>query len=101
MPDTIRRIEGYFTAVSWDFHEIIVVDDGSTDSTFQTAERFAKANPNVRVLRNPGVERYAVLVATGDRVHVLAGAHLIARQEPIQKAHLVGLVPAQLVPAQH
>jgi glycosyltransferase involved in cell wall biosynthesis len=54
LPDTIRRIEGYFTAAIWDFHEIIIVDDGSTDSTFQTAERFAKANPNVRVLRNPG-----------------------------------------------
>jgi glycosyltransferase involved in cell wall biosynthesis len=54
LPDTIRRIEGYFTAANWDFHEIIIVDDGSTDSTFQTAMCFAKTNPNVRVLQNPG-----------------------------------------------
>src|SRR5258708_29969233 len=54
LPDTIRRIEAYFAGSAWDFHEIIVVDDGSSDTTFGTASVFARTNPNVRVLKNPG-----------------------------------------------
>lgn len=38
----------------WNFHEILVVDDGSADGTADAATEFAKTNPNVRVLRNPG-----------------------------------------------
>ncbi len=54
LPDTIRRIEAYFAGSAWDFHEIIIVDDGSSDSTFETSASFARQNPNVRVLKNPG-----------------------------------------------
>ena len=54
LPGTIRRIEAYFAGSVWDFHEIIIVDDGSSDATFETAAWFARQNPNVRVLKNPG-----------------------------------------------
>jgi glycosyltransferase involved in cell wall biosynthesis len=54
LPDTLRRIEDYFSATDWSFHEILVVDDGSSDQTVAAATRFAEGNPNIRVLRNPG-----------------------------------------------
>ncbi len=54
LPETLRRIEGYFTRSEWDFHEILVVDDGSRDGTIAAAREFAAANTNIRVLANPG-----------------------------------------------
>ena len=54
LPDTLRRVEQHLREGDWDFHEVLVVDDGSTDSTADTAAGFASANPNIRVLRNPG-----------------------------------------------
>jgi glycosyltransferase involved in cell wall biosynthesis len=54
LPDTLRRIEEYFSQADWSFHEILVVDDGSTDGTLAEAIGFANGNPNIRVLRNPG-----------------------------------------------
>jgi glycosyltransferase involved in cell wall biosynthesis len=54
LPETLRRIEDYFTRSHWDFHEILVVDDGSRDATLEAARGFANGNPNIRVLSNPG-----------------------------------------------
>jgi dolichyl-phosphate beta-glucosyltransferase len=54
LPDTLRRIDDYLRLNNWVFHEIIVVDDGSTDRTVEAAKEFARENPNVRVLMNPG-----------------------------------------------
>ena len=72
LPDTIRKIEDYFARADWDFHEIVIVDDGSADGTAVTAEEFTKSNPHVRVLQNPGNHgkgysvRQGMLKARGD-----------------------------------
>lgn len=72
LPETLRRIEDYFRQTQWDFHEIIVVDDGSADATVEAAAKFASANPNIRILRNPGNRgkgfsvRHGMLEACGE-----------------------------------
>jgi glycosyltransferase involved in cell wall biosynthesis len=45
-------VAAYLNAQDFDFREIVVVDDGSSDATVALAERFAAANPGVRVLKN-------------------------------------------------
>lgn len=54
LPETLRRVTQYLQAGAWAFHEILVVDDGSTDATADAAASFAKANENVDLLSNPG-----------------------------------------------
>jgi dolichyl-phosphate beta-glucosyltransferase len=91
LPDTLRRIEGYFSkSPDWDFHEIIVVDDGSKDGTAEAAEAFAVENPNIRVLRNPGnrgkgyAVRHGMLEAIGDW-RLFSDADLSAPIEELDK----------------
>jgi glycosyltransferase involved in cell wall biosynthesis len=72
LPSTLGRIEQYLHDTHWDFHEIVVVDDGSKDGTVSAATKFADANPNIRVLRNPGNRgkgysvRHGMLEARGE-----------------------------------
>jgi len=72
LPETLRRVTQYLQSGGWVFHEILVVDDGSTDTTADAAMAFASANPNVRVLSNPGNRgkgysvRHGMLKALGD-----------------------------------
>lgn len=54
LPETLRKITQYLEGTEWVFHEILIVDDGSTDNTAAVAEKLARERPNVRVLRNPG-----------------------------------------------
>lgn len=72
LPETIRRIQDYLARSEWVFHELLIVDDGSTDGTADVASEFARANPNVRVLRNPGNRgkgysvRHGIMEACGE-----------------------------------
>ncbi len=90
LPETLRRIEDYFRTANWDFHEILVVDDGSKDATADAALTFAASNPNVRVLRNPGNHgkgysvRHGMLEARGDW-RLFSDADLSAPIEELEK----------------
>jgi len=52
LPATLERISSYLGRAGWEFCEVLVVDDGSTDNTVAAAESARKCT--VRVLRNPG-----------------------------------------------
>ena len=49
LPASLVKVREYFSASSWEFAEVVVVDDGSTDDTVQVARE-----AGVRVLQNPG-----------------------------------------------
>ncbi len=58
-------------------YEIVVVDDGSTDSTVEEVQQRAQADPGVRLVRNTGPHgfgraiRYGLEVFTGDAVVIV------------------------------
>jgi len=67
LPGTLARIEHYLQDTHWDFVEIVVVNDGSTDGTGAVAKA-----AGTRVLDNPGNRgkgysvRHGMLEAKGD-----------------------------------
>ena len=54
LPQTLSQVLDWLGHGSFSFHEVIVVDDGSRDSTARVAEEFARKNACVRLARNPG-----------------------------------------------
>jgi dolichyl-phosphate beta-glucosyltransferase len=90
LPETIRRIQEYLAGSEWVFHELVIVDDGSTDGTVEVASEFARDNPNVRVLRNPGNRgkgysvRHGMMEARGEW-RLFTDADLSAPIEEIEK----------------
>jgi len=58
---TLREVVGCIRAEGWNA-EVIVLNDGSTDSTARQVLDFARTAPEVRLLENPGNHgmRYSV-----------------------------------------
>ena len=54
LPATLDRILSYLAAENLGSHEILVVDDGSTDGTAALVEDYSRTHPGVRLVRNPG-----------------------------------------------
>ena len=50
---TLDRVLGYVSHQHWDA-EVIVVDDGSRDTTADLIRRYAQSHPSIRLLENPG-----------------------------------------------
>ena len=75
---------------SFSFHELLVVDDGSHDSTARVVEEFARQNPCVRLARNPGnrgkgyAVRHGMLEAKGDWI-LYTDADLSTPIEEVEK----------------
>ena len=72
LPQTLDRILDWLKQQALPFSEIVVVDDGSPDSTPALVEEYARAHRGVRLLRNPGnrgkgyAVRHGALDATGN-----------------------------------
>ncbi len=84
---TLDRVLACISAHGWDA-EVLVVDDGSTDGTRQTVERYTESFPSLSLVSNPGNRgkgysvRNGLLQATGEIV-MFTDADLSA---PIEEA---------------
>ena len=78
------------------FHEVIVVDDGSGDSTAGVVEEYSKPPSPIRLLRNPGNKgkgyavRHGMLDAEGDWI-LYTDADLSTPIEEVQKLQTAAL----------
>jgi glycosyltransferase involved in cell wall biosynthesis len=74
LPATLSSIFRYIDSRSFDFAEVLVVDDGSSDGTCAVTEQLASSRPDLRLLRNPGNRgkgysvRHGMLEAQGEWV---------------------------------
>jgi glycosyltransferase involved in cell wall biosynthesis len=63
--ESLQKISGYLkTLQSYDF-EILLIDDGSKDKTFEIASKCKESIPNLRVLRHPVNMNLGTSIKTG------------------------------------
>jgi glycosyltransferase involved in cell wall biosynthesis len=53
LPKSLETILA-FVSGRYEFNEVVVVDDGSTDDTVDCVRRYAQAHPGVQLVQNPG-----------------------------------------------
>jgi len=72
LPATLDKVLDWLRVQHLTLHEVIVVDDGSSDRTAATVEEFAQTHAEVRLVQNPGnrgkgyAVRNGVLAARGE-----------------------------------
>jgi dolichyl-phosphate beta-glucosyltransferase len=54
LQSTIQKLDVYLAHNPWDFVEILIVDDGSSDGTAALIQKQADSNPVYKLVRNPG-----------------------------------------------
>ncbi|HEX3742908.1 MAG TPA: dolichyl-phosphate beta-glucosyltransferase [Bryobacteraceae bacterium] len=85
LPATLTAVKAYLASTTWEFSEIVVVDDGSRDGTAELARQ-----AGVRVLQNPGNRgkgysvRHGMLEAKGDWL-LFSDADLSTPIEEVEK----------------
>ena len=88
LPATLEAVLGSIRANGWDA-EVIVVNDGSTDSTAQIVKDFALQAPELRLLENPGNHGKGYSVRNG-MLHAQGDVVLFTDSDlssPIEEAH--------------
>jgi dolichyl-phosphate beta-glucosyltransferase len=90
LPATLDRVIEYLHGERFEFAEVLVVDDGSRDSTVALVQEFSRRRPCVRLLQNPGNRgkgysvRHGMLEAKGEWA-LFTDADLSAPIEELEK----------------
>ncbi len=90
IPQTLEQVMAYLESRRFDFHEVIVVNDGSKDRTAAVVKQAAAKWPSLRLLENPGNHgkgysvRHGMLAAKGEWV-LFSDADLSAPIEELPK----------------
>jgi glycosyltransferase involved in cell wall biosynthesis len=90
LPATLDRVIEYLHGGQFEFAEVLVVDDGSRDSTVALVQEFSRRRPCVRLLQNPGNRgkgysvRHGMLEARGEWA-LFTDADLSAPIEELEK----------------
>ena len=90
LPATLDTVRRYLETKSYDFVEVLVVNDGSRDRTGEIVKEYAARDPRIRLLENPGnrgkgyAVRHGLTDAAGDWV-LFTDADLSAPIEELDK----------------
>ncbi|MBI5086518.1 MAG: glycosyltransferase family 2 protein [Acidobacteria bacterium] len=90
LPATLETVRAFLAGRALDFVEVVVVDDGSSDSTAEIVRQSSAADPRVRLLQNPGnrgkgyAVRHGMQEARGEWI-LFTDADLSAPIEELEK----------------